>query len=244
MQNIQGVAKMEYTISTDKIKHTISDTWDGAVNEFDSLIAKTASVVGIKINDDGCGEKEAKALVIVRRYSTISFFGGLIPVPLADIALITSAQLKMLQEIATVYDIPFSEERIKFISSSVLGSLIPQSLSAGIAGSAVKSIPVVGTVAGMLMMPALSSGVSYALGKTFIQHFEAGGTLLDLNPSELKSYFEDHLSNHLSKKEDDKSASELINNEHVNANEDKSSSTPKSPSDPLQHPKVPQKIKP
>jgi len=57
------------------------------------------------------------------------------------------------------------------------------------------------------MMPALSSGISYALGKTFIQHFEAGGTLFDLDPAELKAYFQEHLDAHMGKTEEAKTSS-------------------------------------
>jgi len=188
---------MEFTISTDKVSNAVSGAFQGAVDQFDSLIVKTSSIVGIKIDDEGRGENETNALRSVRRYSTISFFGGMIPVPFADLAVVTSAQLKMLQEIAEVYGVPFSQESLKIVLSSLLGSIVPSSLTTGLAGSAVKTIPVVGQIAGSLMMPALSSGISYALGKTFIQHFEAGGNLFDLNPGELKAYFQEQLDDHM-----------------------------------------------
>jgi|GEM_PF-1232164 len=198
---------MEFNISTDKISSKVTDAMHIAVDKFDDLIVKTSSLVGIKINDEGRGEQETNALRSVRRYSTISFFGGMIPVPFADLAVVTSAQLKMLQEIAEAYEVPFSQESVKIVLSSLLGSLVPQSLTTGIAGSAVKTIPVVGQLAGSLMMPALSSGISYALGKTFIQHFEAGGTLFDLDPAELKAYFQEHLDAHMGKTEEAKTSS-------------------------------------
>jgi uncharacterized protein (DUF697 family) len=198
---------MEFNISTDKISSKVTDAMHTAVDKFDDLIVKTSSLVGIKINDEGRGEQETNALRSVRRYSTISFFGGMIPVPFADLAVVTSAQLKMLQEIAEAYEVPFSQESVKIVLSSLLGSLVPQSLTTGIAGSAVKTIPVVGQLAGSLMMPALSSGISYALGKTFIQHFEAGGTLFDLDPAELKAYFQEHLDAHMGKTEEAKTSS-------------------------------------
>jgi len=200
------MTKMEFTVSTDKMSNAVSGALHGAVDQFDNLIIKTSSLVGIKITDEGRGEKEAHALRSVRRYSTISFFGGLIPIPFADLAVVTSAQMKMLQEIAEVYGIPFSQESVKIVLSSLLGSLVPQSLTAGIAGSTIKTIPVVGQLAGAIMMPTLSSGISYALGKTFIQHFEAGGTLFDLNPNELKAYFQEHLDAHMNKSPEPKAA--------------------------------------
>ena len=37
-------------------------------------------------------------------------------------------------------------------------------------------VPVVGPLTGIALMPALSAAATLALGKVFIQHFEAGGT--------------------------------------------------------------------
>ena len=38
------------------------------------------------------------------------------------------------------------------------------------------------------VMPVLSAGATYAIGKAFIQHFESGGTLLDFNPPDYKEF--------------------------------------------------------
>jgi uncharacterized protein (DUF697 family) len=56
------------------------------------------------------------------------------------------------------------------------------------AASALKTVPVLGMLAGGFVMPALSAGASYAIGKAFIQHFESGGTLLDFNPPDYREF--------------------------------------------------------
>jgi uncharacterized protein (DUF697 family) len=50
-------------------------------------------------------------------------------------------------------------------------------------------VPVVGTVLGGLSMSLFSGAATYAIGKVFIQHFEAGGTFLDFNPISVKEHF-------------------------------------------------------
>ena len=52
-----------------------------------------------------------------------------------------------------------------------------------------KSIPFVGTIAGALLVPSLASAATIALGRVFTQHFETGGTLLDLNAEKLRAHF-------------------------------------------------------
>ena len=56
------------------------------------------------------------------------------------------------------------------------------------AASALKAIPVVNILAAGFVMPVLSAGATYAIGKAFIQHFESGGTLLDFNPPDYREF--------------------------------------------------------
>jgi uncharacterized protein (DUF697 family) len=51
-----------------------------------------------------------------------------------------------------------------------------------------KAVPVLGTIAGGFVMPALSAGATFAIGKAFIQHFASGGTLLDFNPPDYREF--------------------------------------------------------
>jgi hypothetical protein len=46
----------------------------------------------------------------------------------------------------------------------------------------IKSVPVGGAIISAIVMPALSTGATYAIGMAFIQHLASGGTLLDLKP--------------------------------------------------------------
>jgi uncharacterized protein (DUF697 family) len=67
------------------------------------------------------------------------------------------------------------------------GSLIPASSGLG-AASALKFVPIAGPLAAAFVMPALSAGATYAIGKAFIQHFASGGTLLDFNPPDYREF--------------------------------------------------------
>ena len=40
----------------------------------------------------------------------------------------------------------------------------------------------------IFVMPVLSAGATFAIGKAFIQHFESGGTLLDFNPPDYRDF--------------------------------------------------------
>ena len=81
----------------------------------------------------------------------------------------------------------FSENRGKALIASLAGTMIPVTSGMG-AASALKGVPILGMIASAFVMPVLSAGATYAIGKAFIQHFESGGTLLDFNPPDYKEF--------------------------------------------------------
>jgi uncharacterized protein (DUF697 family) len=93
----------------------------------------------------------------------------------------------MLRRISQIYDVDFSENRGKALIASLAGSMIPATSGLG-AASVLKAVPVIGTIAGGFVMPVLSAGATYAIGKAFIQHFATGGTLLDFNPPDYRQF--------------------------------------------------------
>ena len=117
-----------------------------------------------------------------------SFGFGLIPLPIVDLAAISTVQLRMLRSLCDVYGEPFSENQGKALISALLGGIVPTKLAWGPIRSLLKAIPVVGPLAGAAAMPLFAAASTYAVGHTFIHHFESGGTLLDLDPAKLRDY--------------------------------------------------------
>jgi uncharacterized protein (DUF697 family) len=135
---------------------------------------------------DGASRDEA-ALTLVNRFALWSGVAGLIPVPVVDIAAVGGLQIQMVRRLSQIYDVEFSENRTKAIVASLAGSLIPATSGIG-AASLLKAVPVLGTITAGFVMPALSAGATYAIGKAFIQHFASGGTLLDFNPPDYREF--------------------------------------------------------
>lgn len=163
---------------------TLSSTLSTIVAAIDTSVDRVGRLVGIDIPVEFASSKALSAQRVVRRYVAISFAGGLIPLPMIDMLAVSSSQLAMLAEITAIYEngtVP-NRERLKLVASAVLGSVVPQGVAAGVAGSGIKALPVIGTFAGMVLMPGLSSAVTYAIGKAFILHFEAGGTVDSIDP--------------------------------------------------------------
>jgi uncharacterized protein (DUF697 family) len=134
------------------------------------------------------GEQERQAQKIVNTHMWVSMGVGLIPLPFVDMMGVMVVQLRMLHELTKLYGIPFSRDLGKELIGALLGSLVPGSLTATV-GSAMKGIPLVGTVVGILSMPLLAGAATYAIGQVFMQHFETGGTLLDFEPAKVREHF-------------------------------------------------------
>lgn len=133
-------------------------------------------------------ERESHARKIVTRYMWFSAGVGLLPWPLVDMAALIALQLRMLYVLSKRYDVPFDKDVGKKVVAALLGTVVPASLTS-VVERLVKVVPVIGPLAGALAMPSFSGAATYAMGKVFIQHFEAGGTLLDFEPAKVREYF-------------------------------------------------------
>jgi uncharacterized protein (DUF697 family) len=136
-------------------------------------------------------ERAEFAAKLVDRFAIWSGVAGLVPVPVVDVIAVGGLQLQMLRRLSQVFQVPFAENRGKSLIASLGGSLIPATSGLG-AASALKAVPFVGWIAAGFVMPALSAGATYAIGKAFIQHFTSGGTLLDFNPPDYREFIKAH----------------------------------------------------
>jgi uncharacterized protein (DUF697 family) len=127
------------------------------------------------------------AAKLVDRFAVWSGVAGLIPLPFVDVLAVGGLQLQMLRRVSQLYDVQFSENRGKALIASIAGTMIPVTSGMG-AASALKGVPILGMIASAFVMPVLSAGATYAIGKAFVQHFESGGTLLDFNPPDYKEF--------------------------------------------------------
>jgi uncharacterized protein (DUF697 family) len=136
--------------------------------------------------------RRAAAMKVVERFSLWSGAAGLIPLPFVDLAAVGGVQIQMLRRISQIYGIPFSQNRSKALIAGLAGATIPASSGIG-AMSLLKSVPVAGAAVGVLAMPTLSVGATYAIGMAFIEHFASGGTLLDFKSADYREFMKRRL---------------------------------------------------
>ncbi len=128
--------------------------------------------------------KREQADAIIKKHVLFSIGGGLIPIPLIDMAAVTALQVSMLEQLADVYDIGFNRS----IGKSFIGGLTG-SLAAKLGASLIKIIPGVGSVIGGVAMSATSGASTYAVGQVAIGQFESEGTLEDIDLNKAKEAY-------------------------------------------------------
>jgi len=102
---------------------------------------------------------------------------AIVPVPLLDLLALTAVQVKMVRDIAQIYGVHAESETLKSVIAALVGTLAPAAVSGGLLGSAIKFVPLGGTVIGSVGFAAFSSAATYAIAKVFVKHFEKGGNV-------------------------------------------------------------------
>jgi uncharacterized protein (DUF697 family) len=129
-------------------------------------------------------ERQNEALHSIKNHAMTAMGVGILPIPGLDLIALTGVQLSLLRKIGGLYGFTLSDETGKKLLGSVLSGYLPL-LIAGPVGSILKFIPGVGIAAGVLAQSTLAGATTYAIGKLFLQHFESGGTFLDVKTKEM-----------------------------------------------------------
>lgn len=116
--------------------------------------------------------KQKQAEEIINNYMLWSAGGGMLPIPIADIAAVSALQVEMLSKLAALYDTDISQERSKAFIAAVAGTTVIR-----YALSALKVLPGLGTIAGSAAGAATSAASTFALGHVAVRYFEQDGSL-------------------------------------------------------------------
>ena len=135
-----------------------------------------------------------KAEDIVRTSMLASLGVGIVPVPALDLLVLSGIQIQMLNRLAKLYDVEFTEQLGKSVIASLVGSGTSVVL-ASVTGWRLlfRLLPSPAWAATAISSAAFAGASTLAVGKVFIQHFESGGTMLTFQPDLMRKYYEDQL---------------------------------------------------
>jgi uncharacterized protein (DUF697 family) len=128
-------------------------------------------------------KRRAQARAIVARHATYSAVSGIVPLPLANAAGITTIIIRMVNMLSDLYGVPFERDRARAIIVGLVGGTMPSGLGAVTTSTLFYVVPS-GALMGLAVSSITAVACTRSIGRIFIEHFESGATLHDLSPNE------------------------------------------------------------
>ncbi|RMF52139.1 MAG: DUF697 domain-containing protein [Bacteroidetes bacterium] len=122
---------------------------------------------------------------LIREHMVVAMGAGLVPIPFADWATTLAVQLNLVRKLAGLYGVPF----LSGVAKGLIASLVGATSVRG-AVTLIKLLPGVGWVMGGLTASVVAAATTYAVGKVFQKHFEAGGTLQNFDVQAARKVYE------------------------------------------------------
>jgi uncharacterized protein (DUF697 family) len=123
--------------------------------------------------------RRSQANSIVERHTAYAAVGGIIPVPIANVASITAVIVRMVKLLSDLYGIPFERDRARAIVVGLMGGAMPTGLGAVTTSTLFYIVPGSGLV-GLAVSSVAAIACTRSIGRIFVEHFESGSTLHDL----------------------------------------------------------------
>jgi uncharacterized protein (DUF697 family) len=129
--------------------------------------------------EDHATQRRALAKSIVDRHAAYAAVGGIIPVPIANVAGVTAVIVRMVKVLSGLYGVPFERDRARAIVIGLMGGAVPTGFAAVTTSTLVSLVPV-SSLIGLAVSSVTAIACTRSIGHIFVEHFEGGATLQDL----------------------------------------------------------------
>jgi uncharacterized protein (DUF697 family) len=144
-----------------------------------------AGALAPMVADPDVARRRSLARGIVERHAYYSAVGGIIPVPIANVASITAVIVRMVKVLSDLYGVPFERDRARAIVIGLMGGAMPTGLAAATVSTLVYIVPGSNLI-GLAVSSVTAIACTRGIGRIFIEHFESGATLNDISATESK----------------------------------------------------------
>jgi uncharacterized protein (DUF697 family) len=136
-----------------------------------------------KFAETNLAKRQARARAIVARHAAYSAVGGIVPLPVASVAGITTIIIRMVKMLSDLYGVPFERDRARAIIVGLVGGTVPTGFAAVTTSTLFFAVPS-GALMGLVVSSVTAIACTRSIGQIFIEHFESGATLHDLSIKE------------------------------------------------------------
>jgi len=118
-------------------------------------------------------KRRALAKKIVDRHRNYAALGGLVPLPVANIASVTAINVRMVQQLSKLYQVPFQRDRTRALIVGLVGGAVPTGVGVA-ASSTLMWIMPGGLLLGLGAAAVTAGALTRGIGLVFIESFENG----------------------------------------------------------------------
>ncbi|MFM7105025.1 MAG: YcjF family protein, partial [Flavobacteriales bacterium] len=141
----------------------------------------TDTVTSTSETENTVSIQRAQAEMTLKNHMLVALGSGVMPIPVLDVATFLGANINLVRRLCSIYGVPFRGNIVRSAITALASSLGSTGMATFVGASLGKLIPGSGTIAGAVTLPIATTGFTYAVGKLYIGHFEAGGNLFDFS---------------------------------------------------------------
>jgi uncharacterized protein (DUF697 family) len=117
-------------------------------------------------------KRRSFARKIVERHRVYAAMGGLAPLPIVNVAVLTAIIMRMVKRLSALYEVPYQRDRTRSAIISVMAGVAPTGFGAMAASTVALVVPGPGIV-GLAVSAVTAGAVTHGIGLVFIEHFES-----------------------------------------------------------------------
>jgi uncharacterized protein (DUF697 family) len=122
--------------------------------------------------------RRARARELIERHAKYAAVGGLIPLPIVDVAGVTAIIVRLARQLARLYAVPERRDTTRAIVLGLMGGIAPVGIGAIATAGFMRFVPAAYLLS-MAVTSIAAAACTRSIGLIFLEHFESGGTLLD-----------------------------------------------------------------
>ena len=147
-----------------------------------ATIANAARPAGADIDEM---RRRMRACAIIERHANYSAIGGVIPLPIANMASVAAIIVRMVKSLSSLYGVPFERTRARAVVIGLMGGVMPTGLATVATSTLVYFVPGYNLI-GLAVSSVTASAYARSIGQLFVEHFENGSTLIDFPSAALR----------------------------------------------------------
>jgi uncharacterized protein (DUF697 family) len=131
------------------------------------------------VREPDTARRRSQADAIVERHAIYSAIGGIVPVPIVNVATVAAIIVRMVKALSVLYNIPFKRDRVRTIVIGLMGGFMPNGLAAATTSTLFYIIPGSNLV-GLAVSSVTAVACTRSIGQIFVEKFENGATVHEI----------------------------------------------------------------